>query len=186
MWWVMLLLPAFMVVSSAALVALWFLNANRAHHLFEALWITSAVGFLFTTVYALLVDLSVARRTWRQAFAFPGLISLTIMAWVLVPRPMHAVIHHGVNAAGLDWTHQTRSYLALAAYIWAAAAMLAAWAVYRLDKAKRVPWLLGTLMFVVGYGPLLCAINFASYIAEARGTTATWDKTEKTGKVGAR
>ena len=99
---------------------------------------------------------------------------------------MHSLIHHGVNAVGLGWTPATRSYLALAAYLWASMAMLAAWGVYRLDRTKRVPWLIGTLMFVVGYGPLLCAINFASYIAEARGTTATWDKTEKTGKVGAK
>ena len=61
-----------MILSSAALVALWFLNANRAHYLFTALWITSAIGFLFTTIFALLVDLGVARRCWRQAFAFPG------------------------------------------------------------------------------------------------------------------
>ncbi len=132
MWWVTLLLPAFMVLSSGALVTMWFLNANRAHYLFTALWITSALGFVFTTTFALLVEPSVARRSWRQAWAFPGLISLTIMVWVLAPRPMHDLVHHGVNTAGFDWTPETRSYLALAAYTWASVCMLAAWAVYRL------------------------------------------------------
>jgi len=35
----------------------------------------------------------------------------------------------------------------------------------------------------VGYGSLLCACTFASYVKELRGAEMTWDKTEKTGKV---
>ena len=41
------------------------------------------------------------------------------------------------------------------------------------------------MLFIVGYGPLLCTITFAAYIAELRGKSITWEKTEKTGKVAA-
>jgi len=185
MWWSTLLLPAFMIVSAAALSTLWWLDANRGHQIFTLLWITNALGFLFTTAFTLSVDGGVARRSWRQAIYFPGLISLTVMAWVLVPRPMHELVRAVCLDLGLGWSRQTRSYLALAAYLWIAACMLAAWAVYRLDKAHDLGRLGGVLLFVVGYGPLLCAITCAAYVAEARGAPATWDKTEKTGKVGA-
>ena len=39
------------------------------------------------------------------------------------------------------------------------------------------------LIYLVGYGSLLCACTFASYIKELRKAEMTWDKTEKTGKV---
>jgi hypothetical protein len=39
------------------------------------------------------------------------------------------------------------------------------------------------IVYVVGYGSLLCACTFASYVKELRGADMTWDKTEKTGKV---
>jgi cellulose synthase/poly-beta-1,6-N-acetylglucosamine synthase-like glycosyltransferase len=185
MWWSTLLLPAFMLCASAALVTLWWLDANRGHQLFTALWITNALGFVFTTVFTLLVDRGVTRRSWRQAWTFPGLISLTVMAWVLVPRPTHDLLRAVCLGVGLGWSPRTRSLLALAAYLWIGVCMLAAWAIYRLDKARPLGWFGGVLLFVVGYGPLLCAITFAAYVAEARGTAATWDKTEKTGKVGA-
>ena len=183
MWWATLLLPAFMIVASAALVTLWWLDASRGRYLFTLLWITNALGFVFSTVFTLTVDRSVARRSWRHAFYFPGLVSLTVMAWVLVPRPMHALVRHVCLDLGWGWSPTTRSYLALAAYLWVSVCMLAAYAVYRLDKVHDLGRLGGVLMFVVGYGPLLCAITFASYVAEARGATATWDKTVKTGKV---
>ena len=35
-----------------------------------------------------------------------------------------------------------------------------------------------------GYGPLLCAISAAAYLKQLRGTEMTWEKTEKTGRLG--
>lgn len=183
MWWSTLLLPAFMVVSSIALVFLWLVDANRAEFVFGLLWVSTGLAFLFTTCFALLVDLGVARRNWRQAIAFPGLISLLLMAWVLVPDPMRDLLRNTTNSLGVGWTPSTRSYLALFAYLWVSLCMAAAWAVYRLDRTGKVPWLIGPLLFVVGYGPLLNAITFSAYVAELRGASATWDKTVKTGKV---
>lgn len=186
MWWSTLLLPAFMVLSSAALVALWFLDEVRARQAFDALWISSALGFVFTTAFTLLIDFDVAKRCWRQALGFPGLISLLIMAWVLAPAPTRWLIRSVVESVGVPWTDTTKSYLALTAYIWVSACMAAAWAVYRLDKAVGGLGIRGGfILFIVGYGPLLCAITFAAYVAQAQGKTANWDKTVKTGKIAA-
>ena len=41
------------------------------------------------------------------------------------------------------------------------------------------------LVYVVGYGPILCAITVDSYIKEFRGAETSGDKTEKTGRVSA-
>jgi glycosyltransferase involved in cell wall biosynthesis len=183
MWWSTLLLPALMVLSSASLVSLWFIHQDHARSAFELLWITNSLGFVFTTAFTLQLDPVVRRRTWRQGLAFPGLVSLTVMACVLAPGPMRHLGRWICTGLGWGWTDTTRSYLALAAYLWGALCMLVAWAVYRLDRVRTLGPLGGVLIFIVGYGPLLCAITFAAYVAEARGATATWDKTEKTGKV---
>jgi hypothetical protein len=39
------------------------------------------------------------------------------------------------------------------------------------------------LVYLAGYGSLLCAITFDSYIKELRHAEAKWDKTVKTGRV---
>jgi hypothetical protein len=39
------------------------------------------------------------------------------------------------------------------------------------------------VVYLAGYGSLLCACTFASYVKELRGAEMRWDKTEKTGKV---
>lgn len=184
-WYATLLLPAFMVLASAALVALWIVDAHDANLLFRAYWSISAFAFFFTTLFTLMLDKGVARRSWRQALAFPGLVNLTIIAWVLAPEPMDRLVRLVVEGLGIEWSLQTRRTLALLAYLWIAGCMVFAWIIYRLDRVsalRRV--VLPVLVFIVGFGPLLCSITFAAYVAEARGAATTWDKTEKTGKVG--
>jgi hypothetical protein len=39
------------------------------------------------------------------------------------------------------------------------------------------------LIYLVGYGSLLCAITFDSYFKELRHAESKWDKTVKTGRV---
>lgn len=184
-WWSTLLLPAFMILSSSALVTLWSYHATAARLLFQALWIANALAFVFTTCFALQIAPDVGRRTWRQAVAFPGLVGLVLIAWALAPAPVVWLTRRLCRAVGLDWDATTRSYLLLAAYLWVALCMVFAWLVYRLDRSRRVPWLIGPLVFLVGYGPLLCTITFAAYVAEARGAGITWDKTVKTGRIAA-
>ena len=70
----------------------------------------------------------------------------------------------------------------LFAYAWLSLSMLAAYLLKRVEP--RAPRLAALLLYVVGYGPLLCAITAAAYIAELRHAEMRWEKTEKTGTVG--
>jgi hypothetical protein len=72
----------------------------------------------------------------------------------------------------------------LAADLWLSVSMLAAWGVKKFEEWGRMPWLVAPLVYLVGYGPLLCAITVAAYVQEMRGAEMRWDKTEKTGQVG--
>ena len=53
-------------------------------------------------------------------------------------------------------------------------------------EADRGPgkYLSQALLYVAGYGSLLCAITLTAYLKEFRRAEATWDKTTKTGKIG--
>ena len=54
----------------------------------------------------------------------------------------------------------------------------------RSPRSRRLGRFLGPLfVYIGGYGPLLCAITTAAYVKELRHAEATWDKTEKTGKM---
>jgi hypothetical protein len=66
---------------------------------------------------------------------------------------------------------------------WTGLSTLAAWLVYRIDKAGAPKWLRNSLLVLVGYGPLLCAITFAAIIAQFRKADLKWDKTIKSGKA---
>ena len=61
--------------------------------------------------------------------------------------------------------------------------MLAAWGVYRLDKAGAPKWLRNTMIVIVGYGPLLCAVSLAAIIGQWRSADLKWDKTVKSGRA---
>lgn len=182
-WYATLLLPAFMVLASVALVLMWVFEADASRLLFTSYWAVSAFAFTFTTSFTLLLDRSIARRSWRQAIGFPGLVNLTIIAWVIAPGPVTDLLRVVCEANGVGWSEHTRRLLALAAYVWTSLSMLAAWAVYRLDHIAALRRFVPVLVAIVGFGPLLCAMTFAAYVAEIRGASATWDKTEKTGKV---
>jgi hypothetical protein len=62
--------------------------------------------------------------------------------------------------------------------------MLFAYLVKRLEQVRRIGGIARPLLYVVGYGPLLCAITAAAYLAELRHAEMRWEKTEKTGAVG--
>ena len=66
---------------------------------------------------------------------------------------------------------------------WTGISTLAAWLVYRIDKAGAPKWLRNSLLVLVGYGPLLCAMAFAAIIAQFRKADLKWDKTIKSGKA---
>ena len=73
--------------------------------------------------------------------------------------------------------------LTVAVYVWIPFSMLGAWLARGVEQTWIGPVLTPILIYLVGYGSLLCAITFDSYIKEIRHADAVWQKTEKTGRV---
>ena len=167
-WFSVFLMPALMVLSSVALVTLFALDRDLALDVFRSFWALSLVTYLFVTLSAFAQDGSAARASWFEAIAFPGLISLAIIVCAIVAPLADALPDWGL----------------VFAYVWLSASMLAAYLVRRLESVTRLRWLARPLLYLVGYGPLLCAITAAAYLAELRRADLVWEKTEKTGTVG--
>jgi cellulose synthase/poly-beta-1,6-N-acetylglucosamine synthase-like glycosyltransferase len=184
MWFSTLLMPVFMVTASASLVALFFLDRDFSFGLFRALWAINLAAYLFVTLSTFSFDPQAARTCWRQGLAFPGLISLLIILYAFDP-PLAGVQGADLTQrVGVDASAGLGTALLLFAYVWLAASMLAAYAMKRVAGTQRMAWLARPLLYVVGFGPLLCTITAAAYLEEARGTALVWEKTEKLGAVG--
>ncbi len=115
----------------------------------------------------------------------------------LVPRRVLGALHRlrpGARAADLPGAPRPRAPgpgrpqgtvhdgFLLFAYAWVALCMPVAYLGMVVEKHGRA-WLSPLFVYIGGYGPLLCAVTFASYVKELRGADMTWDKTEKTGKI---
>ncbi|MDW5594904.1 glycosyltransferase family 2 protein [Conexibacter stalactiti] len=185
-WFSVFLMPVFMLTSSASLVALWFIDDGESLEVFRTLWFLNVVTYLFVTLSSFSIDPETAKRTWREGLLFPGAISLGIILYALYPPLFEDTIAGWLRDAGIEPDDGLATGFLLFAYVWLSASMLAAWLVKLLDSAlpKRLRGLCAPLLYVVGYGPLLCAITAAAYVKEARGAEMRWDKTEKTGAVG--
>lgn len=181
-WFTLLLLPAFMVASSASLVVLFLIESETAFAGFRLLWILNAVGYVFLTAFGLLVDTGTGRRVWREAILFPGVVSLAIIVYTCFPRWGAEVGHDALGLVDGSWRGRVREGVLLFAYCWVAGCMVVAW-LAKVCDGGRLRFLSPLLIGVSGYGPLLCAITLASYRKEFRGAEAVWDKTEKTGTV---
>ena len=107
------------------------------------------------------------------------------MLYTAAPRPLERLGRAALEGAGLQWTLDRHSPLILLAYGWLSACMLVAYAA-KVVEGGRFRRLGPLLLALGGYGPLLCAVTFASYVHELRGAAMTWEKTEKTGKLAAR
>ncbi len=183
-WFCLFLLPVFMICASASLVILYFSNFAMAWVVFRALWIINALAYVFTTGFTLMIDWETGRRAMLEGILFPGLISFCIIVAACFPGLYRMIVHDVLPALGITLTPFERGSLVLFAYMWLAASMLFAYLGKAVEK-RRLGWLLSRLfVYVAGYGPLLCACTFASYIKELRGAEMKWDKTEKSGKVG--
>jgi cellulose synthase/poly-beta-1,6-N-acetylglucosamine synthase-like glycosyltransferase len=165
-WFSVLLMPVLMVLSSGALVTLFLLDRSASVDAFRALWAVNLVAYLLITLSTFALDPSTARRVWLEGFLFPGLISLLIIVYAVFPDIID------VSSGVLLFT-----------YVWLSASMLAAYLVKRLGDT-RLARLAPPLLYVVGYGPLLCAITATAYVKQLRRTEMVWDKTEKTGRLG--
>jgi cellulose synthase/poly-beta-1,6-N-acetylglucosamine synthase-like glycosyltransferase len=182
-WFSLLLQPVLMIGASAALVTLFFIDQSLAWHTFHALWITNVLAYVFITSYALMIDPGTGRRVWRQAVLFPGVVSLTIMAAAIAPAPLRFVVYHGLSYLGASALRGYGAEVELFTYLWLAASMGVAYLARLTEGRPGGRFLSPLLIYLAGYGSLLCAVTFAAYVKEIRGADATWDKTEKSGKV---
>jgi cellulose synthase/poly-beta-1,6-N-acetylglucosamine synthase-like glycosyltransferase len=182
-WFCLFLLPVLMILISACLVVLYFLDFPLSWATFHLLWIVAGLCYVFTTSFALCVDPQTARHTWKEGVLFPGVISLAIITYACAPRPARWFIHSSTGLAGVHLTSGEIHLAVLFAYLWLAASMPVAWLARVLEPGRWGRVLSPAIVYIVGYGPLLCAVTFNSYVKELRGAAMTWDKTEKSGKV---
>lgn len=114
---------------------------------------------------------------------FPGAVSLSIIIAACFPRLLRMIFYDVLPSLGVVLTAAERRGLVLFAYAWLALAMLVAYLGKVVEPRRFGRPLSAVFVYLAGYGPLLCACTFASYVKELRGAEMTWDKTEKTGKV---
>jgi cellulose synthase/poly-beta-1,6-N-acetylglucosamine synthase-like glycosyltransferase len=182
-WFCLFLQPVFMITSSASLLVLYFASFPRAWLAFHVLWIINAATYIFITSYALLIDPQIGRHTWRAAIAFPGAVNLAIIVYTCFPRLFRAGWHELLTASGRHAAHLHWGWAIVAVYAWLTVSMAVAYLAKAAEPRRFGRFISPLLLFIVGYGSLLCACTFASYVKELRRAEMTWDKTEKTGKV---
>jgi cellulose synthase/poly-beta-1,6-N-acetylglucosamine synthase-like glycosyltransferase len=183
-WFSVVFMPLFMISASIGLVTLFFVDRELSVQAFTSLWALTGFTYLFITFSSLALDRPAARKSWFQGLMFPGLINLTLIVFGLWGEPLTAHFSTQLSDVGLGGGDPLSYALLLAADVWLSASMLAAYLLKRLEGSGRVPWLVRPLVYLVGYGALLCAITFSAYIKEMRGAELRWEKTEKTGQVG--
>jgi glycosyltransferase involved in cell wall biosynthesis len=182
-WFCLFLQPIFMILSSFSLVTLYFASYAGAWRAFHILWITNAVTYFFITTFALLIDPPIARHTWRQGLMFPGVVNLGIVMYTCVPPLFRDLAHDAFTATHFSPDHALLTGGILFIYAWPAASMPAACLAKVAEPRRFGRFLSPLVVYIVGYGSLLCACTFASYVKELRGAEMKWDKTEKTGKM---
>jgi cellulose synthase/poly-beta-1,6-N-acetylglucosamine synthase-like glycosyltransferase len=183
-WFSVLLMPVFLISASTGLITLFLTDRVFAEHVFRGLWALNVIAYLFITFSGLSIDPATARMCWREGLAFPGIVSLVVMLYAVLPGPFVADGSALLRDAGGHPTVQLGDVLTLFAYAWLTLSMLVAGAIRELERRGAPKWLSAPLLYIVGYGPLLCAVTATAYIKELRGAEMRWDKTEKLGAVG--
>jgi cellulose synthase/poly-beta-1,6-N-acetylglucosamine synthase-like glycosyltransferase len=181
-WFSLFLLPVLMILSSASLVALYFIADGHAYETFRLLWVVNSIAYLFVTAFALCIDPETARKSWLQGILFPGIVSTILIVYGCAPAPFTYLAHRLFEQLGIPLHGTVHVGFMLFAYSWVALCMPVAYLGKKLEEHGHRA-LSPLFVYVGGYGPLLCAVTFASYVLEARGAEMKWDKTEKTGKV---
>ncbi|WP_092972859.1 glycosyltransferase [Actinopolyspora lacussalsi] len=178
-WFSLLLTPALMVASSCALLFLLFTDSGRSWFAFHALWVINLASYLFTTLLSLVIDRSTARRCWREALIFPGVISVLILIVTAAPNFFVPLFNDWGLGLNPDSPHSLMGFV----YSWLALAMPIAW-LAKLVESTRLRPLAPVLIQLTGYGSLLAACTVAAFVSELRHSEQRWDKTEKAGLAG--
>ena len=179
-WFAIYLLPVAMGFAAVGLVGLYFVAEVTATQVFQGFWWVAVIAYVFITASTLLLDRETARRSWFQGLLFPGIGALVVMSAAWFPNLWEVRLP---SLLGLEMSETGRMVWTLTLYSWSVLAMALAWVVKLLERSRAVRWLATPLLYVVGFGPVLCAITLDAYVKQARGASAVWDKTEKTGRV---
>lgn len=183
-WASVVFMPMFMVLATTGLLALFFSDRRLSVEAFQLLWLLTGCAFIFITGCSLLIDTEAGRRCWWQGLFFPGAVNLALILVGLFGPIATAVFGQQLASLGLHGEGSLATALLLFADVWLTGSILCAFLLKRLDEWGRCGWLVHVLLYVVGYGPLLCAITVGGYVAELRGAERRWEKTEKVGRVG--
>ena len=179
-WFSIFLLPVAMILSSVGLVGLYFLHSTLAATVFRATWAAAACTYVYSISLAVQLDGKTGRRSWREAVLFPGLISIVVMVTAFFP----GLLEHAVpTLLGVTPSPVGTMIWTLFVYAWISVSMIGAWIAKAVEHTRIGRLVTPLLIYLVGYGPLLCAVTVDSYIKEFRHADATWDKTEKIGRV---
>ncbi|MDM7854499.1 glycosyltransferase [Cellulomonas alba] len=179
-WFSVYLLPVAMTLATVGLVGLYFASPSTAHDTFQGLWWVALAAYAFVTTTTLLLDRDTARRSWFEGLLFPGAGALLVMLSAAHPDLLTRTVP---GWFGLELTESGLRVLTLALYSWSVIAMVLAFLVRWVEVLPGGRWLSRLGLYVVGFGPVLCAITLDAYVKQWRGQAAVWDKTEKTGRV---
>ena len=183
LWFSLLLQPFFMITGSASLLGLYFLNFDLSWRVFHSLWLINAMCYVFVTTLALLIDTQTGRRTWVEAILYAGIVNVIVIVAALVTAPMHGLALDLFSAAGLRLTAWWVRGAVLFIYLWQAGSMAVAWLAKAAEPRPLGGVVSRVLIYLAGYGSLMCAVTLAAFVKEAQGKEARWDKTEKSGRV---
>jgi cellulose synthase/poly-beta-1,6-N-acetylglucosamine synthase-like glycosyltransferase len=183
-WFAVTLQPILMVLNAIALSILYFIHYGEAGALLRVFWISNALSWVAITVFGLLADRTTARHAWLQAVVFPGLVSVGIIIYTIVPGVSVALINDLLRPFHWSLTPMAQHQEVLFASIWSAACMVVAVLARGVERRLGLRRLALALVYLGGYGPLLCAIGFTAYIKELRHSEIRWEVTKKTGKMG--
>jgi len=182
-WFTIMLMPVFMIIASVGLVVLFFTNFPLSWFLFKLLWILNVITYLFVTLYSFMIDPESAKKSWVEGFIFPGLISMVIIVVSFIPELLDRLVERAIYSGQSNTLKLSVQAAVLFMYSWLAVCMIPAYTAKIVETKPKLKFLAKPLLLISGFGPLLCAITFASYVAEWKKQEMKWDKTEKTGKV---
>lgn len=175
-WFCILLTPLMMILTAIGLVGIFLLDKNYSAQLFFYLAYLSLFVYLYTTLYAILADTAASKLSWFEAITYPGIIALMMLFISINPT----FFFTGLNSF-FKFQHPQRVFDLILLFMesWCALCMLCAWLIFRCELWGLPTRLTKCLLVIVGYGPLLCTINFTAYIAELKRPNIKWHKTEK-------
>ncbi len=183
LWFTIMFMPFFMILSSIGLVSLYFIDFAYSWQLFKLLWVINVVVYLYVTLFSFLIDTKAGKQAWFEGLLFPGLISFVIIIFSAVPGLLDAVFIGAESNYSIENFPLVKQVIILFMYAWLSTNMIVAYSAYRFEKLPVLRHSSKCLVFLSGFGALLCAITFVSYLKEWQGAEMKWDKTEKSGKV---